>query len=311
MWLHRFTDYLLRNRWQALAMTFLITFVPVVGILGILIATLITLVKGMAEGALFVIAASLPFLIGFYFSGVQEPTLPLFVWAGIGVAILGNVLTWVFAVMLRKHSSWSVILQVAALLGVFTVSVAHLAYPDLADWWGDQLLSFYQQAAVATQGAASDGATIPTDLQKETINITKQYATGLMVAAILFNALAQLVAARWWQGLVFSPKMLRRELHGIRFSQLAGFLFLTSLVFWYLGNSVVLDIMPILYLVFGAAGLSLIHYLFGLMKSPSTWFWILLLYISLIIALPVSAEFVALIALLDIWLDVRKRVKKV
>jgi hypothetical protein len=44
-------------------------------------------------------------------------------------------------------------------------------------------------------------------------------------------------------------------------STLAGILFLASLVLAYLGNKVVLDVMPIVYGLFAAAGLSLIHYL--------------------------------------------------
>ena len=56
---------------------------------------------------------------------------------------------------------------------------------------------------------------------------------------------------------IYNPGSLRKELHRIRLSQLAGLLFLISMVFSYLGNSVVLDIMPVLYMLFCAAGLSL------------------------------------------------------
>lgn len=310
MWLQRFTNYILRHRWQAVALAFVSTFIPVLGILGILIAALVTLCKGVVEGAILCVAATLPYFISFYVSGSHDTTVPLVVIAAVGVAVLSNVLTWVFAVMLRKHATWTTILQVAALLGVLAISVVHLIYPGVSDWWGNELQSYYTQAKNAT-GFLTSGTPGATDIQLETINVTKTYATGLMVAAILFNAVLQLIVARWWQAIVFKPGSLRRELHGIRLSQLAGILFVISLVFYYLGNSVVLDIMPVLFMLFGTAGLSVIHYFFGLLRSPSVWFWLSVLYVTLILSFPMSLFLVSFIALLDIWFDVRKRVKRV
>lgn len=334
MWLQRFTDYILRHRWQAIALTFLSTLVstylgklmpnaPVLlgllgvlvavflGIFGILIATLVTLVKGVVEGAIFALAATLPYLISVYVpvnNAVVTPSVML--WIGVGVAVLSNVLTWVFAVMLRRHTGFSLIIQIAALLGVLAISVIHLVYPGIADWWGSQLQflqAFYAQASTAMKTTAAPGH----EVGMEAINVAKQFATGVIVAAILCNALLQLIVARWWQAILFKPGSLRRELHGIRLSQLAGVLFFISLVLSYLGNSVILDIMPVLYMLFGAAGLSLIHYLFGLMHSPTVWFWLSVFYLTLIFSWPFSVVLVAMLGWLDIWLDVRKRFRKV
>jgi hypothetical protein len=308
MWLQRFTNYLLRHRWKAIALTFAITFVPIIGIVGILIAALITLLQGVVFGAIFTAAATLPFIISFYISGTQGAALPLVVWAAVGVAVLSNVLTWAFAVMLRRQASWSVILQIAALLGVLVISLVHLAYPGVTEWWATQLQSYYAQAQAVT-GMLKNPTPGSSSMQIEAINATKQYATGLIVGAVLFNAILQLMVARWWQAIVFNPGSLHKELRDIRLSQLAGVLFVASLVFCYLGNSVVLDIMPVLYMLFGAAALSLIHYLFGLMKSPTRLFWLSGLYIILIFSLPMSIVLIAMIALADIWLDLRKRFK--
>ena len=192
------------------------------------------------------------------------------------------------------------------------ISVIHLIYPEVADWWGVELQSYYQQAAtLAPDVLKSSAATAtPNESQLDAISITKQYATGLMIAAVLFNALLQLIVARWWQATIFNPGSLRVELHNIRLSQLAGILFIVSLVLSYLGNRVVLDIMPVLYILFTAAGLSLIHYLFGLAHSPTKWFWMSVLYVGLIFTLPISMLLVAMGAFIDIWADVRKRFRK-
>ncbi|TAK76923.1 MAG: hypothetical protein EPO11_03425 [Gammaproteobacteria bacterium] len=302
MRLQRITNYLLTHRWQTVVLTFAITFIPVIGTLGILIAALVTLRKSILEGAMLAIAATLPYAMVFFLPGRLEPSAALVTWATMGVAIASNFFTWVTAVMLRKQATFSTIFQVSALVGVLIVSVIHLINPNVADWWGQALQAYYQEVQTAT------GVFKTPEAQIEAINTTKEYATGLMTAAILFSALIQLIAARWWQATVFSPGSLRRELCHIRLSPLAGVLFVISLVLSYLGNSVVLDIMPILYLLFCAAGLSVVHYLFGLMHSPTRWFWVLLLYLTLIFSWPVSVMVISLIALLDIGLDVRKRV---
>lgn len=306
MWLRRFTNYILQHRLQALVLTFMVTIIPVVGIVGILIAALVTLVKGVVEGAIFTLAASFPYFIGLYKGQTGLPGSQFMLW-GAGVAVVCNILTWVFAVLLKKGMSWSKLLQVAALLGVLVISVIHLAYPNVADWWGEQLLSSLKQA-----NTILNTTTTPTnmDAQIETINVSKSYASGALTGIILLNALIQLMVARWWQAFMFQPGTLRLELHQIRLSPLAGLLFVISIIFAYLGNSVVWDIMPIIYLLFAGAGLSVIHYAFGMM-GPMAWFWLALLYTTVLLSMPMSLFLLALIALIDIWVNLRRRFKKI
>ncbi|OGT42258.1 MAG: hypothetical protein A3F42_05230 [Gammaproteobacteria bacterium RIFCSPHIGHO2_12_FULL_37_34] len=306
MWLQRFTNYILENRWQTIAFVFLSTFIPVFGMIGILIAALVTLRKSVVEGGILAIFATLPYVASFYFSEHYRTMAPIVMWVAMSVAMLSNVLTWIFAVMLRQRSSWSQLLQIAALLGVLVISVVHLLYPNIAEWWGVQLQAYYNQAL---PGLWKSHVGSP-ELQIETINITKQYVTGAIVVGVLFNAILQLILARWWQTIFFHPGSLHKELQAIRLSRLAGILFAASLVLAYMGNSVVLDITPVLYVLFGAAGLSLIHYLFRLMQSKSAWFWLLVLYMILFLSIPASIVLVAILALFDIWLDIRSRFRK-
>lgn len=312
MWLKRFTHYLLKHPWQTLTLIFVLAFVPLLGVVAIILAALITLLKGVLEGALATIAATLPYILVFLFYANGNPDIPMHIWASLGVAVLSNLLTWIFAIMLYRGSSWSAMLQIAALIGVFAISLLHYAYPQISDWWGTQLQAYYNQAK-ALASAANPSSFISTttpDVQTESINATKEFATGFMAAAILANALMQLIVARWWQASVFNPGSLRRELHNIRLTPLAGALFLACMIFSYFGNSVIFDIMPVVYLLFFVAGLSIIHYFFGLMNTQTAWFWLMILYFTIIFAMPTSIILVAMVALLDIWWDVRRRFKK-
>lgn len=331
MYLQRFTDYLLRNRKQAIVLTFLISCIPMVGMVGILIAGLATLCIGVIEGAIFTLAATLPSVllfagIMFFLSGTQEAA-NIVNWAAVLLTVTGNVLTWVFAVMLRRNCSWSLILQVGALIGVLVISVIHLAYPGVPEWWAKQL-SFENQPAFA-------GLAIKEN-QQDAINVLKSLATGLVTAFVLFSAVFQAVLSRWWQVTIVNRSRLGNELQYIHLSHLAGVLFLISIVFYYLENSVVLDILPVLCLLFSAAGLSLVHYLCGLMEPTKGRFWLSILYIALMYSLTMMAllpSFASLnmmlpvvlavlilavtifalvsLSLFDVWFDIRKRMKKV
>lgn len=66
--------------------------------------------------------------------------------------------------------------------------------------------------------------------------------------------------------------------------------------------------MPVMYMMFGLAGLSLIHYLMGLI-SKSSWFWLVLIYVGMIWLFPFSIVAIAIMALFDTWLNIRKRIK--
>lgn len=327
MWLKRSADFLLKHPMVAFGVVFATTFVPGIGMLGILIAALVTLQKSVKEGAILTVAASLPYAISFLLAGNPQPDLPFVVWMAVGIAISSNVLTWVFAAMLRKQANWSAVLQLAALLGVLVISVVHLAYPAVADWWGGQLQSYYDQVKPMTNALTSSAVskvsavsgtvaeTSTNDIQVEAIGIAKQYATGIMVVFILLMAVLQLLAARICQVVWYGVGSVRKELLSIRLSRLAGVLFSVGLVLSYLGNSVALDVMPVAYMLFCAAGLSLAHYLLRQVSlgSPTGWLWIVVFYSTLILILgvPVSMLVLSILALFDIGLDLRKRLRKI
>jgi len=308
----RFTKYMLEHRLEAVLLTFGFTFIPVLGVLGILFAALVTLRKGPAEGAIVTVAATMPYVFSFMLASHDPNALPIVLWTAVMVAVVSNILTWVFASMLAWQLSWSRILQIAALIGVLVISVIHLQFANIADWWSAQLTSYYTQASKAMSEVLNETANGgPSDAQLESIKMTKYYISGMIGSAILLNAVLQLVVARWWQSILYAPGVLRRELHHIRLSKMAGILFMVGIILSYIGNnSVVLDIMPIAYLLFAGAGLSLIHFFFGKMVSPTRWFWISLLYVAIIFAMPLSVVIVAMMALFDVWFDLRKRFGK-
>lgn len=335
MKLQRFTDYLLANRLRTVLLLVAISLMPSAGVsigvagkalsivytmcitigmmLGVLFAGFVTLRKGAFDGALMTAAVTVPTLLKFVIEMQgQGAALPSFVyWTLVSLALVwavSNLLTWIFAILLYRQMTWSAILQVAALGGVLVVSVVHLAYPDVVDWWTVQFNHMANQV-VAALPDSTDAAQFMSVMKQRAIENAKDY-NGTIIGILLLSALTTLAVARWWQAALYSPGMLRRELHHIRLSNLAGVLFLISQLLAAQGNSVVLDILPILYLLFACAGLSVIHYLFGFMVSPTRGFWLALLYVVIYYTMPISLMLISIVALMDVWFDLRKRLKK-
>ncbi len=309
--LQRFTQYILEHPYRLLMLTTFGTFIPVLGSMSIIIAAFITLVKSEVEGLVLTLACTLALAVSLYLP-IAGTAPSLAFWLTLGIAVGSNLVTYVLAVMLARNTSFNTLLQITALGGVLIVSVVHLAYPDVVIWWGQHLQAYYDKQLQSLQNVAAaiqpgvDAATI--DAVQEFISMLKHYLTGVAIAAALFSAFLQLIAARWWQMTVLKSSKLRHELCNIRLSPLAGILFIISMGLAIVENSVILDATPIIYMLFTAAGLSLVHFFLGLIKTSMSWFWLIFVYVMLILFWQITPFLLAMAGLFDIWIDLRKRV---
>lgn len=309
--LRRFTDFVLQGRIQACATAFVLAYIPLVGSISILIAGLVTLRRGALEGALVFLAATLPYLLSYYSAPSSTATQVGLALVAVVIVTASSFLMWLFALILKRYSSWGFILDLALLLGVAVIGIIHLLYPDVQNWWGEQFTSYFNKTAALMNDMQTRTEAIPAEVQVKMINALKVYATGLIVFSIMFNALMQLLISRWWQAVVFNPGALRKELLRIRLSYVAGILFLIFYPLSSFGVATAIDIMPVVYLVFGIAGLSVSHYF---LAKKTKWLGVISLYagsIGIMILFPGGLGLVALIlsviALFDIGMNFRKR----
>lgn len=300
MLLRRFTDFILQGRIQAMALAFVCAFIPLIGSIGILMAALITLRKSIFDGALVTLAATVPYLLAYLGYPASERTaVTLLV---IVAMCSSNILTWLAAVLLRRFGNWNLVIEAIGLLGVIVVIAVHLFYPDIQQWWQALLTDYFAKSTVlmsTTSGAAAAHA-----LQVDLIQRAQGYATGLTVVSVLFNALLQLVLARWWQAAMFNPGGLRAELQQIRLGYAALIVLVVFFGLAYLGNQASLDTMSVLVAAFCAAGLSLLHCLIG--STKYSWFLLTLVYVGMILLFPFSAVIISVVALLDTLFNFRK-----
>jgi hypothetical protein len=242
-----------------------------------------------------------------------------------GIIAVSNVLTWGFAILLRRSGNWSLVLEVTALIGIMLITTVHILKPDLEVWWEKQLNSHVSQILPGLEtGTGSLGAVTGINKSNQTVtednlepevitfvNAIKPYVTGLITASLLFNVLLQLFVARWWQLFLLDPKRLAVEIHQVRLTPMAGLVFLVTLIFSYLKFVLAQDLLPVLYLTFCLAGLSLVHYAADKFKGL-TWLILVVFYVVMIgtwmaYKLPLVFQLIALAALLDIWFDWRER----
>jgi len=308
--LHRFTNFILQGRVFACSIAFILAYVPVIGSVSVLIAGLVTLRKGAFEGALVFLAATVPYVFNYYNNTTPiETDISLAAIAFI-IFTISNSFMWFFACLLRRYSSWSFVLDWAILLGVFIIGIIHFSYPDIKNWWSQQLTEYFSKTTAMMREIQPNAEALPAVVQEQIVNIIKVYATGLLFASMLFNALVQLLIARWWQAMIFNPGELRKELLNIRLSYMAGLLFFIIYPLAHWRNEIAMDAIPVVYLIFSAAGLSIIHCLLAKKMRIMGMFF---LYVGLIgiILFPGGISIVALvfslIGFLDIGINFRKQ----
>ncbi len=307
MLLRRFTDFVLRSRLHAMGTAFVLSLFPLFGAsLGVLIAAFITLRKGAFEGTLVLCMVIAPYLLSYALSpNAAEPHLMMIATMTV-IAI--NILTWLLALVLRRYGNWNWVVEVSILIGVGLVCVIHLAFPEVQSWWDAELTAYLSKTTAVFEQISPEGTNVSGDVQANIANI-KQYITGIVIASIIFNALLQLIIARWWQAIIFNPGELQKELHKIRLSYVSALGFVIILVLAYLGNALSRDIMPIMVIAFCAAGLSLVHNL--LLSNNMAWIWLMLIYLGMLFVFPMGVVSIAMIGLLDSLFNLRQRFGKI
>jgi len=305
MLLQRFTNFVLRSRLHAVGTAFVLSLAPLFGAsVGILVATFITLRKGAFEGALVLCVTIAASLLNYALSSAAAQ--PQVVTVVIATIIAINILTWLLALVLRRYENWNLVLDVAILTGLVFVFVVHFVFPGIQNEWNTQLTAYLNKTASVFEQLAPDAAG-QEEMQASMVASIKPYLTGFVIASIVFNALFQLVLARWWQAIVFNPGGLRRELHQIRLSYVSASVFIAVLGLAYIGNAFGLDMLPMMVVAFCAAGLSLIHRM--LASNKTGWFWLLLVYLGIMFVFPAGMVLVAIAGLLDSLFNLRLRFK--
>jgi hypothetical protein len=275
-------EYVMRGRREATLVSTMAVVLPMFFWLGAAVVGLVTLRKGVREGAFVMLWALLPAAVVAYFGEIMP------VAALLGITVVAGVL--------RLTVSWSWALCTSALLGLvlggglLTIGRGYLAqveklFAELMAGIGEQAVQKGTEATVAlTAPGASDIAGM----------------FGLILGVTLVICL---IVARWWQAALYNPGGFRVEFHALRLDRVQVLaLLLTAFGLGALGGGLRLWAwVPLLPLLF--AGIGLVH---ALAAARGRGGWLGLFYAALLVLAPLK-QFIVVLAAMDSWLDIRGR----
>lgn len=214
--LEKFAHFLLKRSKNAALAAFLCSVLPVfLGSISVMIVALVTLRKGWREGFFVLAWGILPLLA----RAVVDKSYLFF-----AAAVIAFVLVWGMAVLLRRYSSWSLVLEVSALLGVCVVLLTQAFHENIVLWWSGHI-NDYMKLVVDAGYLKTNEVLLPAQ-----VLWLAQLASGIEVLLLLLLAGLKLVIARWWEGRVVKTVALRKELLQARFNRWAFLLFVVLLL---------------------------------------------------------------------------------
>ncbi len=294
----RIGEFLLAKNIHAAIIALLFTLLPLLNIVGggfvaAAIIAFITLQKGYKDG-LFVLAFVAIPAVGMLF--LREMNV-------FDVLLVGSVLAWWFAGLLRQHGSWRLVFEIGVLIAFIAIVILHVAFDMHAFWFNFYHVAVKRLAAYKVNPAQWDTQ----------IKLLVPYATGMMGLIVFLVIMLELLFARWWQSLMFNPGGLGKEFARIRMSKAMATIFIAVLIGKLFGQKILIDFFPILFLPFVMSGLAVLHAVKGRMQilghGMAAAIGLFIIYVGLFsfIFTQIVVMLLAAIGYIDSWYDIRER----
>jgi len=291
-------SFVMRGRMQATmaaaVLALLSLLLPPVTLLSAAVVALVTLRKGLGDGALLIafstLACGLLSLLAF---GAVVPV--------ISFVLLMWLPVWLLSGVLHSTRSLGLTLQIALLMGLVVIAAQYSQGGDPVASWREALEPF-------TRSLVEAGILVESD-REGLLQMMSAWMPGLIAAGFLLQSMASLLLARWWQSMLYNPGGFRSEFHRLRVGRLLAWI--TLLV---LGVSAVTDIRSAhlltyigILLIAGwfLQGLAVVHGIVGLRRANVGW--LVGVYALLLFAMPHVAVLLALVGFADAWIDLRAR----
>lgn len=259
---------------------------------------LVALRVGVWEAALVLVGAAAGTAVFSYLVLGQAAPLvvaALFLWVPV----------WLLAGLLRYTVSLARTVQAAALMNALGVVGVYVIYGDPTAWWRHSLAPLLGPA-LKQNGAHGNAGQVLSEIAR--------LATGGVAAGFELALLACLLLARWWQAVLYNPGGFQREFHGLRMDRASGWIAVAVVAAAVAGKdtvpgTVAVQIGLVLLVMYGLVGLALVHSVVAIRRANVAW--LVGLYAALIFLWPMMTVLVVVLAsagLLDVWLDIRRRV---
>jgi hypothetical protein len=290
----------LRGRSQAAmvatVLAMLALLMPLLSILSSAVVALVTLRRGWLDGLMVGgISAVASGLLAYLLLGTPLPV--------VGFLLVLWLPVWLLAMLLRASRSLSLVAQAALGFGLLLLMIMHLQMGQPQVLW-TQLLQPLADGFVESQ--VMDAAQ-----SQAFIGAVAAWMSGIFAAGFYFQLVLALLWSRSWQAQLFNPGGFRQEFHELRINRVMGWVALPLMGVTLLQGAQAPEwirdlgvlIAPLLFL----QGLAVIHCVVA--RTTMSVAWLVALYVLLFVAMPHAAIMVALQGLLDVFVDIRARLK--
>jgi hypothetical protein len=274
-------EFAMRGRAYAIAISMVAAALPLLGWLSTVIVALVCLRHGMAQGSLILLWTMLPVGVTYYFVGDPSPMIALFG-------------TFTMAMLLRQTLSWELVLVASV---VFS-AVGALIFEYSAAGILDRFVQFYID--YLTQVDAS----IVIDPEQ-----ARKLLMGFFALGQAFAMVVMLIVARWCQSTLYNLGGFRKEFHQLRLSPAVSGSIVLAMAVCYLFGDQLGRWLPLLTVPLVFASIGLAHWLMANRELSKTW--VAGFYGSLVLLFQIVYPFLASLALMDSWFDIRNRIKTI
>lgn len=286
-------EYIMRGRIQAMlvatSLALLSLLMPPISIVSSATVALVTLRRGATEGLYVLLSASvMAGLMGIIFMGNYQFALAyaLILWLPV----------WLISIILRESRQLSLAVEIAVIFGIISVGAYYLYDPTVASQWQ----SLLTQVLPVNAAAPIEDITLA-------INTMAHYMTGILAAGTVFSVLFGLFLGRWWQANLYNPGGFKQEYLSLstqpKFALGSLFIIAVAALSQGLIAEIAWNASILLFVLYSVIGSSVAHTLFATMKMAR--FSVPMFYITLFL-IPHTLIPVALVGILDAWLNLRK-----
>jgi len=264
--------------------------VPPVSVVSSATVALVTLRRGAIDGLSVLGCSSIAAgLLGFFLIGNYQFAL-------LYVMVLW-IPVWLISIVLREGRHLSLAVEITILLGILGVAGFYVYNNQPVTMWKQVLLAMIPPDA-------------PVENVQQTIDLLAQYMTGVVAAGSVFGLLFGLFLGRWWQSILYNPGGFKQEFLSLSTQPRLALGSVAIAVFAWASSGAVAEaarnITILLFVLYIFIGTAVLHSVFANMKQGR--FMTPMLYVTLFL-IPHTMLPVAIVGLIDPWLDLRKKFK--
>lgn len=261
---------------------------------------LVTLQLGLSQSVKVMLISTALIVASTYFLSGSISIGPFYAWLSVIVV----------AVLYRNTQSLSLSLQSLTVLGLCSVLLLAVIFPDLQSQWQ----SFMQSALKAVEedpafkGMWESAKLSPERLEKY-LPVIASLMTGMLVSLLVLITAMTIFLARQWQGFQENIRSFREEFIAIRLGKVLAILTVIFLIAALMLKYAILWQLTLVSLsIFSIQGMAIVHAFFGQFANSIIGF--VVVYGLLLIATPQMIVALSALGVIDTFFNFRKRFVK-